>query len=98
MIRSRNTDSRPEQQAAILKAAAEEVALVGVGRANMDVIARQAGVSRSTLYRRYPSRDALISELGRQTSISPWPACKWSMWPRAPKRLRWLPSARDCVY
>lgn len=63
----RNNDSRTEQEAAILKAAAEEVALVGVGRASMDVIARQAGVSRSTLYRRFPSRDALITELGRQT-------------------------------
>jgi AcrR family transcriptional regulator len=67
MRRLRNTDSRTEQEAAILKAAAEEVGLVGVGRASMDVIARQAGVSRSTLYRRFPSRDALITELGRQT-------------------------------
>ncbi|OBF94305.1 transcriptional regulator [Mycolicibacterium flavescens] len=67
MRRVRNTDSRTEQEAAILKAAAEEVALVGVGRASMDVIARQAGVSRSTLYRRFPSRDVLITELGRQT-------------------------------
>jgi AcrR family transcriptional regulator len=67
MRRLRNNDSRTEQEAAILKAAAEEVALVGVGRASMDVIARQAGVSRSTLYRRFPSRDALITELGRQT-------------------------------
>ncbi|SEH48774.1 DNA-binding transcriptional regulator, AcrR family [Mycolicibacterium rutilum] len=67
MRRLRNTDSRTEQEAAILKAAAEEVSLVGVGRASMDVIARQAGVSRSTLYRRFPSRDALITELGRQT-------------------------------
>ena len=67
MRRLRNTDSRTEQESAILKAAAEEVALVGVGRLSMDVIARQAGVSRSTLYRRFPSRDALITELGRQT-------------------------------
>lgn len=67
MRRLRNNDSRSEQEAAILKAAAEEVAMVGVGRASMDVIARQAGVSRSTLYRRFPSRDALITELGRQT-------------------------------
>jgi AcrR family transcriptional regulator len=67
MRRLRNNDTRTEQEAAILKAAAEEVALVGVGRASMDVVARQAGVSRSTLYRRFPSRDALITELGRQT-------------------------------
>jgi AcrR family transcriptional regulator len=66
MRRLRNNDSPTEQEAAILKAAAEEVTLVGVGRASMDVIAKQAGVSRSTLYRRFPSRDALITELGRQ--------------------------------
>ncbi|MEO3758574.1 helix-turn-helix domain-containing protein [Mycobacterium sp. B14F4] len=67
MRRLRNNDTPTEQEAAILKAAAEEVAMVGVGRASVDVIARQAGVSRSTLYRRFPSRDALITELGRQT-------------------------------
>jgi AcrR family transcriptional regulator len=63
----RTRNSPGEQEAAILKAAAEEVALVGVGRLSLDVIARQAGVSRSTLYRRFPSRDALITELGRRT-------------------------------
>lgn len=67
MPRPRNTASRTEQEEAILKAAAEEVALVGVGRASLDVIARQAGVSRSTLYRRFPNRDTLITELGRRT-------------------------------
>ncbi|MBX7435375.1 TetR/AcrR family transcriptional regulator [Mycobacterium sp. Y57] len=67
MRRPRNTGSRSEQESAILKAAAEEVALVGVGRLSMDVVARQAGVSRSTLYRRFPSRDALLAGLGRQT-------------------------------
>lgn len=66
MTARRNTASPAEQEAAILKAAAEEVGLVGVGRASLDVIARQAGVSRSTLYRRFPTRDALITELGRQ--------------------------------
>lgn len=67
MRRLRNNDSPNEQEAAILKAAAEEVALVGIGRASLEVVARQAGVSRSTLYRRFPSRDALITELGRRT-------------------------------
>lgn len=67
MRRLRTSASRTEQEAAILKAAAEEVSLVGVGRASLDVIARQAGVSRSTLYRRFPNRDSLITELGRQT-------------------------------
>lgn len=64
---TRSTASPGEQEDAILKAAAEEVSLVGVGRASLDVIARQAGVSRSTLYRRFPSRDELMAELGRRT-------------------------------
>lgn len=63
----RTRTSPGEQEVAILKAAAEEVALVGVGRLSLDVVARQAGVSRSTLYRRFPSRDALITELGHRT-------------------------------
>lgn len=63
----RSNASQSEQEDAILKATAEEVALVGIGRANLDVIARQAGVSRRTLYRRFPNRDALITELGRRT-------------------------------
>jgi AcrR family transcriptional regulator len=67
MRRLRTTASPTEQESAILKAAAEEVALVGLARLSMDVIARQAGVSRSTLYRRFPSRELLITELGRQT-------------------------------
>jgi AcrR family transcriptional regulator len=67
MRRLRTNASPNEQEAAILKAAAEEVALVGVGRLNMEMVARQAGVSRSTLYRRFPSRDELVTELGRQT-------------------------------
>ncbi|ORW18073.1 TetR family transcriptional regulator [Mycolicibacter nonchromogenicus] len=66
MTSRRSTASPAEQEAAILKAAAEEVGLVGVARASLDVIAHQAGVSRSTLYRRFPTRDALITELGRR--------------------------------
>ena len=63
----RSNASQSEQEDAILKAAAEEVALVGLGRASLDVIAKQAGVSRRTLYRRFPTRDTLITELGRRT-------------------------------
>ncbi len=63
----RSNASQSEQEDAILKATAEEVALVGLGRASLDVVAKQAGVSRRTLYRRFPTRDALITELGRRT-------------------------------
>jgi AcrR family transcriptional regulator len=64
---TRSRASPGEQEAAILKAAAEEAALVGIGRLSLDVTARQAGVSRSTLYRRFPSREILLTELGRRT-------------------------------
>jgi len=67
MRRLRTSATPAEQEAAILKAAAGEVALVGVGRLSMEVVARQAGVSRSTLYRRFANRDELVTELGRQT-------------------------------
>ncbi|MDL9937884.1 TetR/AcrR family transcriptional regulator [Gordonia sp. ABSL1-1] len=56
----RNTESPAAQEAAILAAAAEEFTAVGVRRANVDEVAARAGVSRSTLYRRFPNKDALL--------------------------------------
>jgi len=67
MRRSHNTAAPSEQEDAILKAAIEEIELVGMGRASLEVVARQAGVSRSTLYRRFPNREALLSAVGRRT-------------------------------
>ncbi|MET0896768.1 MAG: helix-turn-helix domain-containing protein [Mycobacterium sp.] len=67
MRRSHNTATPSEQEDAILKAAIEEIELVGMGRASLEVVARQAGVSRSTLYRRFPNREALLSAVGRRT-------------------------------
>ncbi len=67
MKRIRSTASPAEQEGAILKAAVEEIELVGLGRANLDMVARSAGVSRSTLYRRFPNRDALLTAVGRWT-------------------------------
>lgn len=48
---------------AILDAARAEFAQYGVRRSNIDDIARRAGVSRSTLYRRFPTKDALFEHL-----------------------------------
>ena len=45
---------------AILDAARDIFGAFGVRRANVDDVARAAGVSRSTLYRRYPSKDLLL--------------------------------------
>lgn len=67
MRRSHSTATPTEQEDAIVKAAVEEIELVGVARASLDVVARQAGVSRSTLYRRFPTRDALLTAVGRRT-------------------------------
>jgi TetR/AcrR family transcriptional regulator len=63
------TDATPEQQErAILEAATYEFADVGIRRANMDLVARRAGISRSTLYRRFPNKEALLAAVMRTTS------------------------------
>lgn len=45
---------------AVLDAALEEFLSYGLRRTNVDVVARRAGVSRATLYRRFDSKDALV--------------------------------------
>ena len=56
----RNTRSPADQEAAILAAAADEFTVAGIAQANVDAVASRAGVSRSTLYRRFPNKDALL--------------------------------------
>ncbi|GED99860.1 putative transcriptional regulator, TetR family protein [Gordonia spumicola] len=63
----RVTTSPSDQEEAILAAAAGEFAEVGVRRANMDEVARVAGVSRSTLYRRFPNKDNLLLAVANRT-------------------------------
>ena len=96
MRRLRTNATPTEQEAAILKAAAEEVALVGVGRLNMEMVARQAGVSRSTLYRRFPSRDELVTELGRQTFDFAMARLQTVAIDSGPRRPPWPRSAKAC--
>lgn len=45
---------------AILDAALQEFLSYGLRRTNVDVVARRAGVSRATLYRRFDGKDALV--------------------------------------
>jgi TetR/AcrR family transcriptional regulator of autoinduction and epiphytic fitness len=46
----------------ILTAAVEELAQVGYGRVRMESIAARAGVAKSTLYRHWPDKLALIAD------------------------------------
>lgn len=63
------TDATPEQQEeAIIAAAGFEFSDVGIRRANMDLVARRSGISRSTLYRRFPNKEALLAAVLRKTS------------------------------
>jgi AcrR family transcriptional regulator len=51
------TDSVGES---IVDAALEEFLAYGLRRTNVDAVARRAGVSRATLYRRFKDKDALV--------------------------------------
>lgn len=52
-----------ELSARILAAALEQAELVGIRRITMEDVARRSGVGRATLYRRFPTKDALIDAL-----------------------------------
>lgn len=65
--KARITASVPEQEQEILSAAADEFAAVGLRKASMDEVARAAGVSRSTLYRRFPNKEALFQAVAMET-------------------------------
>ena len=56
--------------AAILDAAERVFTQYGARRANVEDVARAAGVSRSTLYRAYPTKEALLQAvLDRETDV-----------------------------
>lgn len=56
----RNTASPREQEGAILAAARQEFEENGIRRTGVDDVAKRAEVSRSTLYRRFPNKEALL--------------------------------------
>jgi AcrR family transcriptional regulator len=58
----RNKPARPDD-AALLDAALRCVLAVGVRRTTLTEVARWAGVSRMTLYRRWPDLDTLVADL-----------------------------------
>lgn len=50
----------PKVRAAVLAAAMAELAEVGYSALTMDGVAQRAGVHKTTVYRRWPDRDALL--------------------------------------
>ena len=48
---------------AITAAAFEELAQAGYGRMSMEAVARRAGVGKAALYRRWDSKDAMLTDL-----------------------------------
>lgn len=61
--RARTRTAQQQQEKMILDAAAAEFERSGVRGANIERIAHEAGVSRSTLYRRFPSKSDLLAEV-----------------------------------
>src|SRR5438876_10564130 len=51
----------PEADRLLLEAAKRQLREVGYARLTMDAVARQAGVARTTLYRRYRDKADLVS-------------------------------------
>ena len=56
---------RQQVTEAITEAAFAEVAESGYARTSMDAVARRAGVGKAALYRRWPSKQAMLAELIR---------------------------------
>lgn len=80
------TEGRPATGAAVLRqrvtdaiteAAFAELAGAGYGRMSMEAVARRAGVGKAALYRRWPSKQAMVTELIRNKvtgALPPTPA------------------------
>ncbi len=64
-MRVRGTESITDLDRSILDTARTVFETYGVRRANIEDVAARAGVSRSTVYRRFPSKDALFEHVVR---------------------------------
>ncbi|MCU1640095.1 MAG: TetR family transcriptional regulator [Nocardia sp.] len=60
---------QPQVTAAIRAAAFEELADVGYGKLSMEAVARRAGVSKPTLYRRWPGKEQLVLALVEEVAV-----------------------------
>ncbi|MBT2488635.1 TetR/AcrR family transcriptional regulator [Streptomyces sp. ISL-96] len=59
-------DDNDEITTRVLDAASEQFRRMGMRRSTMEDVARRAGVSRITVYRRFASKDALIEQVVRR--------------------------------
>ena len=59
-------DELDEARARVLDAAYEQFCRMGVQRSTMEDVARRAGVSRITVYRRFSTKDALFEQVVRR--------------------------------
>ncbi|MFI1913034.1 TetR/AcrR family transcriptional regulator [Nocardia sp. NPDC020380] len=60
---------QPQVTAAIRMAAFQELAEVGYGKLSMEAVARRAGVSKPTLYRRWSTKEELVIALVTEVAI-----------------------------
>lgn len=61
---------QPQVTAAITRAAFAELAEVGYGKLTMEGVARRAGVSKPTLYRRWATKEQLVLALVEQVAVA----------------------------
>lgn len=59
-------DDSDETRARVLDAAYEQFARLGIRKSTMDDVARRAGVSRITVYRRFATKDVLVEHVVRR--------------------------------
>ncbi len=59
-------DDHDEMTTRVLDGAYEQFCLIGIRRSTMEDVARRAGVSRITVYRRFATKDALVEHVVRR--------------------------------
>jgi TetR/AcrR family transcriptional regulator, regulator of autoinduction and epiphytic fitness len=75
MARATRTDPRIERsRRVVLEAALQELAAKGYGAFSIDAVAQRCGVARSTIYRHWPDKVALVADAFETLNRQPGPA------------------------
>ncbi|MFD7504333.1 TetR/AcrR family transcriptional regulator [Streptomyces sp. NPDC059850] len=61
---------RPAKTEAIRAAVLDELAEQGYGRLSMEAVAKRAGVGKSALYRRWPSKQQMVIDIASELSVA----------------------------